>query len=593
MANFISDEEMDKLAAQGKAKEVSENFISDEEMEKLAVEGKAKEVDIPGEIKLPIEYLTFVAEQLKPLKVFSDEITNTLTLGYAPQIIGAKEAAKHIVPLTQDILTGAEGEKSLSDVYAEGRDKEAARLQAQAEENPLTATGGKIIGSVGSGFAFPQVGGTAAAKAVGNIASMAAQQFLQNPGDVAGEINPLQVSGRIESVKQAAKDPLTQAAAAIGFVGPAVGAVGKYLAPEEGTALAALGTKASDVRTGIRQGKTGDVTGKLRELTEFAKDEGLIKPFSPTWRIANKVSEKIKNVGSKIGKIREISEKYAPEKLKEILDSNPGKYGSFIPEFEKAAIFSKIDLDFADPTTAESIKKIVAQRLDSLAKKHGNVEVAIDGKIYSSPKKISVSELSKLKAEWQDELRLDKFSGDYGIKEKAFNYLKNSANNAINSEIELTDAVLKKSAEGRKLLPEHTRLKNEYKKLLVLKDGIERKLTREEGSGFAGRMFETPLQSAAANMPENLSGKTALSIQRAISPRFDQKIEGFPQSMTKPLDEIAFEQQIPLGMDPVAFIESIKAKEISKINKDTSLTNINKAKRRNLLEKHGLVYIGN
>lgn len=149
-----------------------------------------------------------------------------LTFGYLPQIQAGVEKAT-------DFLTG-----SPSEPYVQIRDANVRRQKAQAEENPGTALGSEVAGGIVSGIAAPgAIFGKAGQAAKAAEAVKAAEELknastlaklantgvrvvkgaaegakiggiygaIQNPGDVEGEVSPLQLDQRLENAKTGAK----------------------------------------------------------------------------------------------------------------------------------------------------------------------------------------------------------------------------------------------------------------------------------------------------------------------------------------------------------------------------------------------------
>jgi len=110
------------------------------------------------------------------------------TMGYTPQIAGGLKS----------FLTGSK--------YVDDRDAIAGKFNQLQEQNPVSYTAGSIAGGFAPGLGVVSKLGSAAKAAPGFInaakaagaamAPGAVQGFVSNPGDVAGEVDPLQLGDR-------------------------------------------------------------------------------------------------------------------------------------------------------------------------------------------------------------------------------------------------------------------------------------------------------------------------------------------------------------------------------------------------------------
>lgn len=139
---------------------------------------------------------------------------NAASLGYLPQISAATEPVTNKI---LDFLTGnnvSEGDKS---TYVQRRDEVTRRLKQQEQEHPTASMAGSIGGGLSGGIAMmPLLPGAQAAKAGGGLLSLIKQGAItgakqgavygavSNPGDVEGQVSPLQPIERLQGTAQGA-----------------------------------------------------------------------------------------------------------------------------------------------------------------------------------------------------------------------------------------------------------------------------------------------------------------------------------------------------------------------------------------------------
>ena len=191
---------------------------------------------------------------------------NGLTMGYAPHLQAAAEK-----PLAKlfDLVTGNNVSDDIEDNYVDRRDRWIGRQEDLAKENPKTYLGANLAGSVAGGAAMPMgaaaKGATLGAKVVRGAATGAGLGAIQNPGDVEGEVSPLQLGDRAKSATLGATIGGT-----IPLAGTAAEKAAAYLRGKaEERAFKALGPYARDAM------KAHD-KGQIRETGRIIMDEGVV-----------------------------------------------------------------------------------------------------------------------------------------------------------------------------------------------------------------------------------------------------------------------------------------------------------------------------
>lgn len=192
-----------------------------------------------------------------------------------------------------------------SESYIRERDRIAKELQKSKSENPWASAAG-MVGGIGGSIVAPAL---SAPKAVGTIGralfgvgSNLASQFLQNPGDVEGQVEPLQLKERAGQVIENVQTPI----GAITTLTPLAGVATKVFKPAEQAAFEALGPTAKKAEKAMKMDKIADLGdyeaefGK-KEIGKFALENKLVSmgdTVKDTW---NKAVEKQSQIGAQIG----------------------------------------------------------------------------------------------------------------------------------------------------------------------------------------------------------------------------------------------------------------------------------------------------
>lgn len=341
-------------------------------------------------------------------------------------------------------------------------------------------------------------------------------------------------------------------------------------------ALKAVGSTKKLNREMLAKAPLENPMQNLDKASKYAQ-ENVLSPLSSTRKVYDKALQKFDEVGKKIGALREKNQAL----VSKWLASNPEKQeaaeylnGTFEPRKSLNRIFEKIDQDIADPDYANQVKDTVAKKMNALLEKYQG-------------KEIPIQDISKLKSGWQREVNFGKEAADYSVREDAFNYLQREADRAIDNEVTFGDKYLK----GDDLV-KHKKLKEEYGMLANMTKNLRSKLAGEIAS--PGGMKLNPLtweldptkstrgQSLIATLPENpkpfgiksQAVGTAGQVMNMRDGEYKERtFEGFPASKTM--------QVMP---QEVQMFES----DIQK----SDLSNVEKARRINLLRKHGRAYIG-
>jgi hypothetical protein len=259
----------------------------------------------------PDAYLASAAAPKKPepndpagaAQAALEHFGNSASLGYLPQLQAGVEQALPDPSADVDSKLKAQGFKidQKNPDYVSARDANIRRMNQEAADYPGASLAGTLAGAVTSGAATSAIAPINAATKLGRIAQAAKAGALlgsvANPGDIEGEISPIQVGGRIKGAL---------GGAAVGAAGQGaiegISSVGKTLAnlpnklqgKAEERAFKSAGAMLKDYRK-------ADKEGRINEIGRFMLDNELVKPGMNVNDVAEG-SAKIRNdLGDAIG----------------------------------------------------------------------------------------------------------------------------------------------------------------------------------------------------------------------------------------------------------------------------------------------------
>lgn len=220
------------------------------------------------------------------LETFGKSAADAAILGYSPQLVGLYEALTSEVP------------------YVEARDKYAQELKMLQQMNPVSSALGTAAG-IGGTLLVPGGALARAGKVGATVAKMspvakaalsgAAMGAAYNPGDVEGQVQPLQLPERAVG---ATIGGVTGGvlAKAIPYAGEQLSKAGKWATKKaREKAFEALGPNAGQVKR---------YAGRIEELGQEVFDKGLLKLGPASKKTLLKRAEKQSRIaGEKIGQI--------------------------------------------------------------------------------------------------------------------------------------------------------------------------------------------------------------------------------------------------------------------------------------------------
>jgi hypothetical protein len=272
---------------------------------------------------------------------FLESAANTVAMGYLPQLQAAAE--EYLMPDPNkevDAQLRGQGFQIPESSYVQKRDENIARQERQFQENPGHSLAGMAAGiGVTAPIATATAGAAGLGKGVGMMsrakdAAMAGAGYsaLVNPGDIEGEVNPLQAS---ERAGNAAKG------AALGVVAQGAGEV----AAKTGEAIRKapeFSDKIANVAAVKSIGAIGRDFKKLfggnnaQGIGETLIKKNIVKTGDSIDEIAQKTMAAKAETGKKIGEIN--------EKVNDFIEYNKTLSGSGFSAREKKLLeISRLD----------------------------------------------------------------------------------------------------------------------------------------------------------------------------------------------------------------------------------------------------------
>ena len=262
------------------------------------------------------------------IETFAKTVADELTLGYYPQIAAGVKT-----------LGGTDGN------YAEQRDAELKDIQRGQMENKV-ASGLGTAAAIAGQMAIPAGGavkvaqmakaGLPIAKQVAkeiakNFAMGSAISGLKNPGDVPGEVTPIQATERMENVTS--EIPLNLGAAAVGGLIDARAAKKAAAAPEEIVKiLRPTPTKASIL--------IKDDAKRANEVGEFIFNRKIVTPGANPQAIVKRAEQELEKSGRNLGNfIKTNAAKFDANKTVDNILQNP----TFAPERDLPELYSFLE----------------------------------------------------------------------------------------------------------------------------------------------------------------------------------------------------------------------------------------------------------
>lgn len=530
---FLSDKEMADLEAKQ-----PKPIISDEEMAALeSAQGKDEG-----------SFLTAV-----------DRASDVMTGGYLPQIEAGLE---QLIP----------GSKP----YTQRRDELIKTLKKSQESNPIASAVGTGAGVIGSMLALPGMGAAKAATTLPKLAGQALKSVgigagmvaAQNPGDVEGVVDPLQLEERGINLVDTASTPMGKAMLAAPALVPMLGYGAQKLAGRipvaEKMAYMATGPTSGQVKGDLST--SPEAAEKIQELGQYVLDKGYVPGGVDDIYFRSK--EKLKEYGKQIGEIYHSTK----PKVELFLSSNIGKVSDYFDNTFDLNKSNEMLQDISKGLSGSPNRPQVISKIENYLS-----DIANDfGDQFGSFSTPDLEQLHKLKTRLGQSISWSKTNDEIPEIQEAYKYILKRVNGAIDNELNLYD-----KAVGGQASAKMRQLNRDYH----LTDKINQNSLGKASSEMSGRapignqisnavsdVFYSRSAQALNNM-KNINSKT-YSPMGLIGAQHETEFSGYPATMTMPI------QREEYGM--------VK----SGLEQNPDLSIIERAKRLNLLNKYGRVYLG-
>lgn len=380
-----------------------------------------------------------------------------MTLGYLPQIQAATE------PITAKIFNAVTGENVEADPYLKARDENIKRINEESERNPKSALAGTAAGFLGSAVVAPELPILKGAGAIKNIArgaiTGAGYGAAQNPGDVPGEVTPLQSEERFKNLKTGGA-----LGAAVGTAGSAIGKGASLLKGSADAARETANTQA--VRAAgamLKDMRVLNANDKIDDIGKFALDNGIVKSGYSVKDVAEKSDIVRESAGKKLDEIYQIAQKS--------LETNPNaaKIKGFSPFHAKEEILSSVEEKLGDSIDKKESLRAVRKYLNQLIEDYGDKEL--------TPK---IANNIKTKLDQKINYARNPMTKNPAAEE-GFSIMRDYVNNSVKNHIDEIGKVL----DHDELAKELTRSNKEYGYAKQLQNMAEDRVSRE----IANRSF--------------------------------------------------------------------------------------------------------
>lgn len=179
--------------------------------------------------------------------------------------------------------------------YVGSRDENARRLKLEGEEHPVASGVGTVAGVVGGGLLTAPLAGARAATAGGRILQGAKAGAVMgaaaNPGDIEGEVDPVQLDSRIQGAKVG------------GLIGGSIAGATEALGPLAAKAKDFFTKKANSqalAATGATKKQIQDLGADGQRVGRMMFDEKVLPKLATPGRILNRLESKIESQEGKL-----------------------------------------------------------------------------------------------------------------------------------------------------------------------------------------------------------------------------------------------------------------------------------------------------
>lgn len=429
-----------------------------------------------------------------------DSFANSALMGYLPQAQSlASKAANALLP-----TPGADVDRELeakgfkisqpgAKSYLEMRDENIQRLKTEQDEHPVASGVGAVGGALAGGVALGGLGGavkgaTALERAAAAARAGGIMGGLYNPGDVEGEINPIQAGARLKNaaIGAGAGAAIQGGIDGLGKVGEAASKYWKDKAAEK--AFKTSGAMLKDFRA-------ANARGKVEEIGREMLDSGVVDPLATPKTVLNRVQEKIPGLESELDDAIRGTE----EKIRASFDS-------LSPEQKRALQNTR----FAPQEVAEKLKQQIRDKYGMVPEE--KLKPAFDeiDTWLSRPDRMGVQELQDMKVQMNRFLKdSDFYKQPQSFAKEGILAVRKALKEGIENKADAFEKVL--GNEGGRVKEINRRLGNLYQ----VEDIAADRLSRDSANRAFG-LTDTIHSGAGAAVGASVGGPVGAAIGGAV-----------------------------------------------------------------------------
>lgn len=393
--------------------------------------------------------------------------------------------------------------------YAKDRASNVAKNAVNIYQgNPIESYEGKTLGDIGQGIVTPLVEGPSKARSWAKIfedlgvpseggpaVPLGVEQLMTDQEkEMAPKYQPAQIAGALADLAQPA------AMAKVPKVIP-------NIINREKQAERAIGLTSSAIEKGLTAPSSS--TANVENIVNYAKDSGIIKPFSSTKQIFDRAAAKAEQAGKKIG---EIVAKANSQIENWISKATPNEVKAYLGSgFNVDKVGAKMAQELADSLEGGSNVKSALNNLKEWVERH---DVPMKGRP-------DLETLQKWKMNVGNSIKdFSKNPGKQPGKEAAYKKILEYIDKGIESEISFAEKYLK--GEDLKKFKD---LKREYSLSTKIRDSAGKKFASERSSASKSSnlkdilldpIYGSRVQSTLSTIPEKIIPRGPIANQVRI-----------------------------------------------------------------------------
>lgn len=287
-----------------------------------------------------------------------EQFANAATMGYLPQI---QAAASKPIYGALNLVTGNDVKP---DEYVNERDANINRLDQQSQEFPFTAAKAGLAGIGANTLVLPTMAPAKGLIGAGlkTAATGAAYGAAANPGDVEGEVNPIQFGERLDNAETGA---LIGGGVGLG-AGLGSKAAGFFSKAPKTTKRVAEEAAFKSSGAMLKDFRNAAAKDDVERVGRFMLDEKLVKAGDNVERIAEKAAQINKKAGSELDSVY----KQAASALRDpkVYEGMPG----FNPIRDKNEVLKMASEKLGDSVDGKRALRQLGAYLDDIGKKYGD-----------------------------------------------------------------------------------------------------------------------------------------------------------------------------------------------------------------------------